>query len=110
MTAAPHHCHPEASEGPCIWISLEDLLFQHFRSTLSVEYKVPRRPRDDSNLGVVVKHMMTATPHHCHPEASEGSGCFRLAYINHTTPYERTRLFVETRFIAFKKTHIINSY
>jgi len=72
MTAAPHHCNPEASEGPCIWISLEDLLFQHFRSTLSVEYKVPRRPRDDSNLGVVVKHMMTDTPHHCHPEASEG--------------------------------------
>ncbi len=47
---APCGCHPEASEGPCIssWAFWEFITGQ---TTLNirVEYKVPRRPRDDKD-------------------------------------------------------------
>jgi hypothetical protein len=37
---------------------------------------------------IVILYLQTYPPG-CHPEASEGPGCFRLAYINHIMPYER---------------------
>ncbi len=39
--------------------------------------QILRRPKDDSKKWVAV--IPGPPPHHCHPEASEGSGCFTFS-------------------------------